>query len=44
MMTLTNNAITPLTALSNGALLFVFPLLINLIRNSISILKKGEYF
>jgi len=44
MMTLTNSAITPLTALSNGALLFVFPLLINLIRNSISILKKENIF
>jgi preflagellin peptidase FlaK len=44
MMTLTNSAITPLTALSNGALLFVFPLLVNLIRNSISILKKENIF
>ncbi len=44
MMTLTNSPITPLTTISNGALLFVFPLLINVIRNSISILKNENIF
>jgi len=44
MVTLTNNLVTPLTALSNGALLFVFPLLINVIRNSLSILKNENIF
>jgi len=44
MTTLTNNPVTPLTALSNGALLFVFPLLVNVIRNLISILKNENIF
>ncbi len=44
MVTLTNNPVTPLTTLSNGALLFVFPLLANVIRNSISILKNENIF
>ncbi len=44
MVTITNNPVTPLTTLSNGALLFVFPLLANVIRNSISILKNENIF
>jgi preflagellin peptidase FlaK len=44
MITLTNNPITPLTTISNGALLFVFPLLINVIRNLVSILKNENIF
>jgi len=44
MVTLTNNPVTPLTTISNGALLFVFPLLANVIRNSISILKNENIF
>ena len=44
MVTLTNNPVTPLSTLSNGALLFVFPLLANVIRNSISILKNENIF
>ncbi len=44
MVSLTNNPVTPLTTLSNGALLFVFPLLANVIRNSISILKNENIF
>jgi len=44
MMTLTGNLVTPITTLSNGALLFVIPLLINVIRNSISILRKENIF
>ncbi len=44
MVTLTDNPVTPLTTLSNAALLFVFPLLANVIRNSISILKNENIF
>ena len=44
LMTLTNNPISPLTTISNGALLFVFPLLVNVIRNSISILRNENIF
>ena len=44
MMTLTNGPITPLTTLSNGAMLFVFPLLANVIRNVISIIRNEDIF
>lgn len=44
MVTLTNSPITPLTTISNGAMLFVFPLLINVIRNLISIIKNENIF
>jgi len=44
MMTLTNGPITPLTTISNGAMLFVFPLLANVIRNVISIIRKEDIF
>ncbi len=44
MMTISDNMVTPLTTLSNAALLFVFPLLVNVIRNTISILKNENIF
>ncbi len=44
MMTLTNGPITPLTTISNGALLFVFPLIANVIRNVISIIRNEDIF
>ncbi|MFQ5573213.1 MAG: A24 family peptidase C-terminal domain-containing protein [Nitrosopumilaceae archaeon] len=44
MITLTDNMVTPITTLSNAALLFVFPLLVNVIRNTISILKNENIF
>jgi archaeal preflagellin peptidase FlaK len=44
MVTLTNGPISPLTTISNGAMLFVFPLLINVLRNSISILRNENIF
>ncbi len=44
MMTLTNGPITPLTTISNGAMLFVFPLLANVIRNVISIIRNEDIF
>jgi len=44
MMTLTNGPITPLTTISNGAMLFVFPLLANVIRNVIAIIRNEDIF
>jgi len=44
MITLSDNMVTPITTLSNGALLFVIPLLVNVIRNTISILKNENIF
>ena len=44
MMTLTNGPITPLTTISNGAMLFVFPLLANVIRNVIAIIRNENIF
>ena len=40
-MTLSENTVTPFTTLSNAAVLFVIPLLINALRNAISI-GRGE--
>ncbi|MFB5611365.1 MAG: A24 family peptidase C-terminal domain-containing protein [Nitrosopumilaceae archaeon] len=44
MVSLTDGPISPLTTISNGAMLFVFPLLVNVIRNVISILKNENIF
>ena len=43
-MTLTENIVTPMTTLSNAAILFVIPLTINLVRNALSLLRKEEIF
>jgi len=42
MATISENPVTPFTTLSNGAILFVFPFLINVMRNVIAQIK-GEY-
>lgn len=42
--TLNENVITPLTTLSNAAILFVVPLLINVLRNIVSITKHEGIF
>ena len=41
MVTLSDNAVTPFTTLSNAAVLFVIPFLINIIRNTMA-MAKGE--
>lgn len=43
-LSLSENIITPSTTLSNAAVLFVVPLLINAIRNGISLLRKENIF
>lgn len=43
-VTLSENIVTPFTTLSNAAVLFIVPLLVNGIRNGISILKKETLF
>ncbi|QUC65668.1 prepilin peptidase [Nitrosopumilus sp. K4] len=42
--TFSENAITPFTVLSNAAILFVIPLLANLVRNIISLANKQDIF
>ena len=42
--TLSENVITPFTTLSNAAILFVVPLLINVLRNIVSIIKHENIF
>jgi len=44
MATLSENAVTPFTTLSNAAILFVIPLLINVIRNMIAQIKGENIF
>jgi preflagellin peptidase FlaK len=44
LATLSENPVTPFTALSNAAVLFVIPFIINIIRNSISIAKHENIF
>ena len=44
MTTLSENPVTPFTTLSNAAVLFVIPFIINVIRNSISIIKHENIF
>jgi preflagellin peptidase FlaK len=43
-LTLSENIISPFTTLSNAAILFVIPLLVNVLRNIISILKHEDIF
>ena len=42
--TLSENIVTPFTTLSNAAILFVIPLLVNVLRNIISIVKHENIF
>ena len=44
MATLSDSPITPFTTLSNAAVLFVVPFLINIIRNTISLIKGEKIF
>lgn len=44
MMTFTASGITPFTTLTNAALLSVIPIIVNIVRNSIAILKKEDIF
>jgi len=44
MATLTDNPVTPFTTLSNAAILFVIPFLINITRNGISRIKGENIF
>ncbi|MHA7647229.1 A24 family peptidase C-terminal domain-containing protein [Nitrosopumilus sp. S4] len=44
MATFTENMITPFTTLSNAAILFVVPFLINIFRNAFSIVKGEKIF
>jgi len=44
MATFSDNAVTPFTALSNAAILFVFPFLINLMRNIVAQIKGENIF
>ncbi len=44
MATISENPITPFTALSNAAILFVIPFLINLLRNTIAQIKGKNIF
>ena len=44
MATLTDNPVTPFTALSNAAILFVIPFLINITRNMIAQIKGENIF
>ncbi len=43
-LTLSENIITPFTTLSNAAVFFIVPLLINAIRNTISLLRHEKIF
>ena len=44
MATISENAVTPFTTLSNAAILFVFPLLINVFRNVVSQIRGENIF
>jgi len=44
MATISDNLVTPFTTLSNAAVLFVLPLLINVVRNVISQIKGEDIF
>lgn len=43
-LTLSENIITPITTLSNAAILFVIPLFVNALRNLVSIMKHEDIF
>jgi len=44
MYTISQNPVTPFTTLSNAAVLFIIPFIINVIRNSISLVKNENIF
>lgn len=44
MATLSENPVTPLTTLSNIAVLFIIPFIVNIVRNSIAILRHEDIF
>lgn len=44
MATFSENPITPFTTLSNAAVLFILPFIINLIRNSVALIKHENIF
>lgn len=44
MATLSENPVTPFTTLSNAAILFIVPFIINIIRNSLSIIRHENIF
>ena len=44
MATLSENPVTPFTSLSNAAILFIIPFLVNILRNVISIIKHENIF
>ena len=44
MSTFSTNPVTPFTTLSNAAILFIIPFLVNILRNSIYILRKENIF
>lgn len=44
MVTISENPVTPFTALSNAAILFIFPFLINLMRNIVAQIKGNNIF
>jgi len=44
MSTLSENPVTPFTALSNAAVLFIIPFIINVVRNTISLIKNEDIF
>jgi preflagellin peptidase FlaK len=44
MVTISENAVTPFTTLSNAAILFIFPFLINLMRNIVAQIKGNNIF
>jgi len=44
MATISENSITPFTTLSNAAILFVIPFLINVVRNTVAQIKGEDIF
>jgi preflagellin peptidase FlaK len=44
MATFSENPVTPFTTLSNAAVLFILPFIINLIRNSVALIKHENIF
>lgn len=44
MATFSENPVTPFTSLSNAAILFIIPFIINIIRNSIAIIRHENIF
>ncbi len=44
MATISENPVTPFTTLSNAAILFIVPFIINIVRNSLSIIRHENIF